>query len=139
ALEGVAAKGDTVSRLAVAQMLGEMGTSIRALDAADLAGFGRSLTPSLVKLTTDPDLVVRAAAARALGKINPVPDVAVGALKKLLASDVPEARRAAAEGLLSMVQVVAQIQKKGRAQTGVEASRNDVVETSTAVANTVGA
>lgn len=123
-----AAAGSPVARLAAARMLGEMGMSVRALDG--LAGFVRSLTPVLVKLTQDPDPSVRAAAARALGKTNPLPDPAVAALTQLLRSALVEDRRAAAEALLSMVQVIAQLQKKGRAQTGVEANEQDVIETS---------
>ncbi len=137
-VEAVAAKGDPVSRLAVARMLAEMGTGVRALNGDDTSGFGRALAPLLVRLTRDPDPAVRAAAALALGKVYPAPADAAPALKRLLETDGTAQRRAAAAGLMSLVQSVTQLQKKGRTQTGIEAAPKDVMDTSTAVVQVAG-
>jgi HEAT repeat protein len=121
-------KGDTTSRLAVATMLGEIGASVRALTPTDLSGFGRELAPILIRLTTDRDAMVRATAARALGRVNPMPGPAAAALKTLLEKGTVAQRRAAADGLVNLVLVPSSLQKKGQTQTGVEASRTDVLD-----------
>jgi HEAT repeat protein len=137
-VETVTQRGSTTARLAVATMLGEMNAGVRALNPDDLSGFTRELEPVLERLVKDRDQGVRAAAARALGKINPVPSTAAQTLKAMLSKGTVADRRAAAEGLVSMVTVVAQLQKKGRTQTGVEANRGDVVTAGTEVVKTAG-
>src|SRR5262249_9024060 len=114
---------------AVADMLGDMGTGVRSLDPEDRRGFTRTLTPELVKLVTNPALddAARQAAARALGKINPDPDVAAPALKTLLQRGTTVGqRRAAVDGLGNLVRTVNQLQRRGKTQTGVETSREEV-------------
>ncbi|HYT88393.1 MAG TPA: HEAT repeat domain-containing protein [Gemmataceae bacterium] len=128
AVKTVVAKGDTTSRLAVAALLGEMTTDVRALDPADRSGFGRGLAPILVGLLQDRDGEVRAAAARALGKVNPVPSATVAALKILLAKGSIADRRAAADALVSLVQVPARLRRVGTTQTGVLAFDEDIID-----------
>jgi HEAT repeat protein len=130
-VRAASASNDPTTVRALADMLGEMGSSVRSLDPDDHSGFTRTLAPELVKLASNQALddLSRAAAARALGKINPDPAVAVPALKALLQQGRSvELRRAAAEGLGTLVRVTGQLQKKGRTQTGVETSREDVIE-----------
>ncbi|MCI0458128.1 MAG: HEAT repeat domain-containing protein [Gemmataceae bacterium] len=146
-VEAIVARGSTTNKLAVARMLAEMGVSVRALvriekyfDKAtnkeresfvqDQFGFGRSLTPALVRLTNEKVPAIRSAAAQALGKTNPAPDQGVAALKKMVESDSTEQRRAAAEAMLDMVREITKLQKRGQAQTGVEASPQDVIDVS---------
>jgi HEAT repeat protein len=152
--QAIVAHGGATSRLAVARMLADMGVSVRALLrkektldldkkeievlVPDRHGFARGLTPQMVQLTRDQHPAVRAAAARALGKTNPNPDQAATALRKLLEGDGVEQRRAAAAALLEMVQVVARLQKRGQAQTGVEAFPGDVIEISKEVVPAAG-
>jgi HEAT repeat protein len=129
-VKAVIARGDALARIAVADMLGEMGAEIRSLTPKDNAGFGRSMTPELIQLTKDRDPSVRAAAARALGKIFPDPKTAAKEFKRLLDSGGDEQHLGAAQGLVNMIQTVAALQKTGRAQTGVEATGADVLDAS---------
>jgi len=159
-----ATRGDATTRQALAQLMGEMGTNVRALgdeiswkgevpglhpeprfdfDAksqkyTDWRGYARRFTPVLVKLTKDPNPSVRVAAARALGKINPDVNEAVPALQNMLRGAAVSERRAAAEGLLGIIQEIGKLEKKGRTQTGVEAKREEILEVSTAVAPAAG-
>jgi HEAT repeat protein len=132
-------KGDANGRIAVAVMLGEIGVSIRALDPADKNGLGRSFTPLLLTLMKKDEPRVRQEAARALGKVNPDPAKAVAALKELLDNKlVVDDRRAAAEGLGSMVNTVFQLQRQGPNASGVEALRGDVLGVSKEVVPAAG-
>jgi HEAT repeat protein len=137
-VHAVVEKGEVISRLAAAQLLGEMGINVRAVDPKDFTGFTRSLTPQLVTLTHDKDGAVRAAAARALGKINADPKVAVAALKEMLESDGTPQRRAASEGLLDLVRTMGQLQRKGKQQTGVMANDSDVLAAAREVTANIG-
>jgi HEAT repeat protein len=162
-----AKRGDATNRLALAMMLETMGTGVRALGEhlqqpdipglhparrafggfpeggkpltlPDWHGYARRFTPLLVTMTRDPSPQVRVAAARALGKINPEPSQAVPALKAMLQSgSVPE-RRAAAEGLASMISEINKLQKKGSTQSGVEAYPEEVLEVAVAVTPVAG-
>jgi HEAT repeat protein len=120
--------GGVDARVALADMLGEMGPEIRSLIPEDTAGFGRAMAPELVELTRDKTPAVRAAAAQALGKVFPVPETAAKALKEVLESGTAEERRGAAQGLVNLIQVVSALEKTGRSQTGVEAKGPDVLE-----------
>src|SRR5262249_44233851 len=70
-----------------------------AYDSRSSRGFAVSQTPLLVRLCQDPEPAVRAAAARALGRVRPDPAVATAALKTILARDEVGPRRAAAQAL----------------------------------------
>jgi HEAT repeat protein len=96
-------------------MLAELGSTIRNPEEA--RGLGPELRQDVLRRFFQDDVAdlvrhgkaasVRATAARTLGQIYPDPDVAVPALRSLLEpSHVAEERRAAAQGLLSLVRVV---------------------------------
>jgi HEAT repeat protein len=121
------AHADSAVRMALANMIGDMGTGVRALTPDDQTGFTRTLAPDLVLLLRDRSPDVRAAAARALGKINAAPKETIGPLKKALTEDVPAVKRAAAEGLMSWVKSVDE-QTRAGIGAAVSASTKDVVD-----------
>lgn len=131
AVRDVLQHGNPVGQMAAANLLGELGISVRGA-GMNKGGAARPLGEDVAKLLDAKDSRVREAAARALGKINPDPDVAVPALGRVLAKDDLGQRRAAAAGLGNLVQNVAQI-AKGKSVTGVEASRPELVKAATAV------
>jgi HEAT repeat protein len=128
-------QGDPTSRLAVVNMLSEMGVSVRGVGTR--AGVTRELTAALAALVKDKDPAVRTAAARALGKINPAPDEAVPALDSLLQADEVALRRAAADALVNLVRTVYQLYR-GKNVTGVEATRDEVIQLAAAVVPVAG-
>src|SRR5262249_54467263 len=106
ALTEAATRGDVPRRLAVAHLVSALGQDPSAYDPRSWRGFAVSLTPLLVRLCRDREAAVRAAAARALGRVQPDPAVATAALKTILARDEVGPRRAAAEALSDLVGVV---------------------------------
>ena len=137
-VQTVVKDGDSTSRIAAANMLGEMGASIRALPLEDRHGFARGLTPSLVALMEQDDAAVRQAAALALGKINPDAKVAAKALEEMLHSKRVTDRQAASGVLPEMIRTIYQLKKKGRAQVGVEEFDEDVIHCAAAVVPVAG-
>lgn len=133
ALREVIKSGDANSRLAVANLIGEMGPTVRALEKEGKggeapAGFAASLTPEVVELTRDKDLAVRQEALRALGNINaPAVEAAKVFQNVLKNGDSLGPRRLAADGLGQMMRVVNHLHKRGRTTTGIEASLKEVV------------
>ena len=136
------------NRLAAASLIAEMGTSVRALDRNDKAGFARSLTPEVILLTKDDkDVGVRQQALRALGNINAKPEVAAKVFQQVLADDTtnpnqlapdsPSPKQIAADGLGQMMRVVNLLKKKGQKSSGVEAYPDDVVRTAIAVVGAI--
>ncbi|HLN31507.1 MAG TPA: HEAT repeat domain-containing protein [Gemmataceae bacterium] len=100
--------GSTTARLAAMNLLAESGVLIRTADDTKL--IGRGFGPDLADIVQHGNLpVVQETAARALGQVFPAPQVAVPALRKLLESPLPAERRAAASGLLGLIQVVSQL------------------------------
>jgi HEAT repeat protein len=147
-IQAEAANGDATTKLAVAQLLAEMGTSVRGLGetmdwhglkVADWRGYTRRFAPTLIKLTQDPNPAVRVAAARALGRINPDVGVAVPALQHLIQKGDLSERRAAAEATLDLMREIGRLVKKGRTQTGVEAKPDEVLDVGGAVVPAAGA
>ncbi|MBY0528115.1 MAG: HEAT repeat domain-containing protein [Gemmataceae bacterium] len=144
-------KGSTAAKLAAITEIAEIGYSIRSGEArTDVGekrtpeqaarelrgGLGRQFGPELALAMRDPSPLVRAAAARAMGKINPEPKLATQALGELLTSgDAPE-RLAAGEGLAGMVQTMLLL-NKGTRNTGVEATPEDMAQVNLSVV-TVG-
>jgi HEAT repeat protein len=128
----IIAKGDSTARMAVANLIAEIGPQIRAIDPNDKAGFARSLTTQVIELTKDSSPEVQQEALRALGNINPLPRDAFDALKGALRHDRLAARRQAAAALGQLVRVVGFLQKRGRTAAGIESERKDVIEVSLA-------
>jgi HEAT repeat protein len=129
---------DAIRQRAAATLVGEIGASIRGLEAGDQSGYGRTLAPSLIALTRKDDPAVRQDAARALGKIYPEPQEAVAALDAMLRKDAGD-RIAAADALVLMITNAVQLQQTGRTRSGVELLPADVVVVGTHVARTAGA
>lgn len=129
-IQAVMEKGSPASQQAAADMLGEMGTSVRGAMAK--TSVPQELTPELVKLTKSKTPEVRMAAGRTLGKIHADPKLAVPALGDMLISDQPALRKAAAEGLVFMVESALNTHK-GRGATTVEINRGDLITTGSLV------
>lgn len=133
-LEKIAKTGDPTARLAVANMISEMGPTVRATDAGEKSGYTRSLFAIAARLAEDPDLGVRQEALRALGNINAVPKDVADVYKAVLQKDQAVGpRRLVADGLQQMIKVVSHLQKRGQTATGVEATRKNMLETLNAV------
>ena len=128
AVDKVIKTGNADARLALADMLGEMGTEARSLEPGNLYGLGRALTPELIHLTKDSNPAVRAAAARALGRVFPDPAEAAPAIVAVLKKGSPLERESAAQGLVNLIQVVYALHRTGRAQIGVEPNKKDVID-----------
>jgi HEAT repeat protein len=122
-------KIDSAVRMALANMIGEMGTTVKAMTwPNDTSGFTRTLAPDLVRLLRDESPAVRAVAAKAIGKINPDPKEVIGPLKQTLTRDpVPSVRRAAAEGFATWVKSVDELSRAG-IDAAVNARPEDVVD-----------
>src|SRR5262249_49361877 len=98
-------KGTPTMQKAAAQMLGEMGLSVRGTQGG--INLSRAFTQDLVNAIKQDDPGVRQTAARALGQVYPDPEVALPALAGLLRSDLPADRVAALDGLLGLLRTVA--------------------------------
>jgi HEAT repeat protein len=94
--------GDPLSQEAAADLLAELGVQARTVGSR--AGIGSAFGPDLARLTRSPDTRIAAAAARALGRVNPDPDVALPALNELLGG-APASRAAAAHALDDLMAV----------------------------------
>jgi HEAT repeat protein len=136
---GASLKSTTPLRqIAAADLLSDLGTNLRGIGAqqADAReGLNRVFGPDLAQLLKGGDPRVEAAAARALGNINPEAKVAVPALAQLLKSSNVVLRRAAAASLRNLVKNLTQlVSGKGKGPTPRAASRDELVHTAVAVA-----
>jgi HEAT repeat protein len=106
-VKDVLAHGTVTGKLAIAQMLGDQVLGEISQSAARSSRIRSNVSlffgPSMAELTKSEDPPVRRAAARALGKMNAKPEIAVPALGDLLASADPADRMTALEGLLNLV------------------------------------
>ncbi|MBI3411550.1 MAG: HEAT repeat domain-containing protein [Planctomycetes bacterium] len=109
AIRQVVHTGDATSKLAVANLIAEIGPDVRSTVPEEKAkiesimGFPHQLAPEVVKLTEDKNLAVQQEALRALGNVFPNEDQALPVFKKILETGTLGPRRLAAEGLLQMV------------------------------------
>jgi HEAT repeat protein len=148
ALNDVIQHGNANDRLAVANSIAERGPTYRSLTTmkgnqvflGDQAGFVRTLTPLVIKLTQDKDIGVRQEAYRALGTSFPRPEDAVPVFQKALSSEAVGPKRRAAEGLGQLVRVVNYLARPGRPAYEPKAFTEDVLATVEPVlrANSVG-
>jgi len=143
-LEAQARTGPVVNRIAVANLIAEMGPSVRALTVEvekgfakkvdvkrpeEMSGFARTLLPILEILIRDKDADVRQHALRALGNINPDAKKAGPLFGEVLKSDAQVGpRRVAADGLAQMVRVVNHLHRSSPLTTQVTATRAEVFE-----------
>jgi HEAT repeat protein len=119
---------DDAGRMAVLSIAAELGTAVRL--GRDRSSITRDFGPDLVQLIKrGRTATVRQTAARALGQTLPDPEVAVPPLREMLhAGDVGD-RRAAASGLLGLIQVVSGLASRSKSAGGPEATLGDVVAT----------
>lgn len=109
AIRQVIKSGDATSKLAVANLIAEMGPDVRSTLSDEKArnevglGFPHQLAPEVIQLTEDKNLAVQQEALRALGNIFPNEDQALPVFKKILETGSLGPRRLAAEGLLQIV------------------------------------
>src|SRR5439155_20818958 len=122
-------QGTANARLAVMDMLAEMGPNIGSPDPEDQKGIARTFTPDLADVIKNGDTPrARETAARTLGQIFPDPDVATPALRDLYASGNGEERRAAAIGLASMMRTANQLASKAGIASGPQATPSDIAQ-----------
>lgn len=138
-LESAAKDKSAYARLATANLIAEMGPTVRALQPDNLNGYARSLEPIVIELVRDADLGVRQEALRALGNINADSKTAIPVLIQALqqTDKEPEARREAARALMQSVKVVNALQ--GQTKTGISASPADLTDTASRVLRGAGA
>jgi HEAT repeat protein len=131
ALDQQSKAGDASSRLAVANLIAEMGPNVRALSPDNKSGFARSLTPQVQRLARDADVGVRQEALRALGTINANVTEAAKTFADILQHDKAVGpRRAAAEGLGQLVKVAVDLEKRSLSAadtTGVKVTQTEVL------------
>jgi HEAT repeat protein len=99
--------GDPTLEIAAATLLAEIGTQLSGTRSR--RGFAAAFAPELAKTLHDHNPAVVEAAARALGQINPDPDIAGPALARVLASGRDGERQAAAEALADQIQFINRI------------------------------
>jgi HEAT repeat protein len=139
----IVAKGDDDTKAAVANLLTEMGLTVRAGGAEGKAdpgeaerrgGFARSLTGDVLKLAQSPSEFVKLHALRALAGINPNPRVAAPVFAKVLTSgeDV-RVRRVAADGLLRLIAIASYLRDQRLRSEDVSATEYDVITAAAAV------
>jgi HEAT repeat protein len=129
--------GDAETRRAVVVVLGEAGPLGHA--PGSRGGMTRALGPDLAALLKHDTPSVRAAAARALGLINPDPEVAVPALAELLRADDAGQRAAATEGLFLLMRFASEFAtNRARAFTGVEVTPAEGVAVGRAIVPVAG-
>jgi HEAT repeat protein len=108
---------------------GEAQPAIPTLSPAVLTPF----TEPLAQLTRSDQPALAEAAARALGRINPLPKIAVPALKALLEKGTVGEQRAAAEALGNLVRVASQVEKIDRSSIGLDLRKDLAAMTSEVV------
>lgn len=121
-------KGTTPDRLAAVIFIGQMGIRIR--DNNHSGGYARNFTRELATVLQGADAreaALRQAAARALGQINPEPDVAGPALAQALTKGDADLRQAAAEGLVGLAEIAAQLSRPAPGATDIEMSIEQAV------------
>src|SRR5262249_53486950 len=107
AVREVLQHGDSASRLAVMDMLLKMAPSTRGLNTR--TSFTRIFATDLVELIRGDDDIAWEAATRALGQINPEPELAVPVLSEQLMSMDKKQKLAAADGLVHLIRVASHI------------------------------
>ncbi|HLJ98258.1 MAG TPA: HEAT repeat domain-containing protein [Gemmataceae bacterium] len=124
--------GSTAVRLAVMDMLAEIGSSLR--DPQNPNGLASSLAPELANLVKNGETPhIREQAARALGLVFPDPNVALPALLHLLASPNFPERLAAGTALGNMLRVTNQLSSKAGEVEAVRVPRDYVVQLGKAI------
>ncbi len=119
------AQGDRLKRLAAIALIGDMGITVRDVDSDST--IASRFTPDLAEQMKDRDPAISAAAARVMGEILPDPKIAVPALADLEKTGGAVQRRAAAEGLASLIRNGTNL-LRGRSPSGVEVTREGMAQ-----------
>jgi HEAT repeat protein len=130
-VRSVLQQGDEACCLAVLNMLAEMGTTVHGVHSKHSMArvFGRDL----VELTRRSGAELRAAALRALGLIDPEPEVALSAFSTAFFGEDANDRLAAADGVAYWMRMLAQAATRGADPNGIEVTRADFVSVGRAV------
>jgi len=131
AVREVLRQSDEACRLAVLNMLAEMGTTVHGVGTRH--GIARGFGPDLVELTKQGEANLCAAGLRTLGQIDPEPDVALSAFSGPLSGADTSQRLAASDGLACWMQTMAQLAMRDSNPNGVEVSRADLVTVGRAI------
>lgn len=123
--------GDVTSQVALLDLLGEVGVSVRGVGTQD--GLGRVFSADIGRLATHGEPEVREAAARALGQVHADPEAATPALAGLLNAQDANLRHAAAASAAGMMHLAGQLAGKARSSAGVVGSRTDAATVARAV------
>ncbi|OAI49114.1 hypothetical protein AYO44_18595 [Planctomycetaceae bacterium SCGC AG-212-F19] len=126
------------TKLAVLTLLGEMGVNVYRTAGDRKVALAAKFAPKLIPLLKDPNADVRAAAARALGKINPDPEPATKAFAEMLARESAQDRRAAADGLAGMMRVLVPMMVSRSSAPVVDMDRAEAVQRARVVAMAAG-
>ena len=111
-------------QIAAADLLGEIGIKIRGTGTR--RGLASALAPDLAALLKDKNPGVVGSAAKALGHVNPDPEVAGPALQVVLQTGSTAEKRAAAEALVSLIQTLVQLAKSSETKDA-ETARDDAL------------
>jgi HEAT repeat protein len=139
-VHAIVEKGDDDSKAAVANLLTELGLTVRAAvspeqvakgedtDTERRAGFARSMTDDVIRLTHSDNEYVRMHALRALAGINADPRRAAPEFAAQIksSSDV-KVRRVAADGLMRLVSIAAYLRDQSERTAEVSASPLEVI------------
>jgi HEAT repeat protein len=136
AVRDVFAHGEPASKAALADMLADLGVTVRAVNSRD--SLARVFSADLAALASQGPPLVRAAAAHALGLIHADVAVARPALTRMMKGDESQ-RLAAVTALAAMMRVSGQMAIHGKAAIGVSGSCGDVVAVAQAVLPLAGA
>jgi HEAT repeat protein len=124
-------QGDEACCLAVLNMLAEMGTTVQGVGSRH--GIARVFGSDLVELTRRGRAESRAAALRALGLIDPEPEVALSAFGMAFFSEDASDRLAAADGIAYWTRMLAQAVSGGSDSKGIQATRAEFVSVGRAI------
>jgi HEAT repeat protein len=122
--------GTLPAKLAAITEIGECGFAVRGSGSSAMAS---ELAPDLVAHMKSDVAILRIAAARALGKINPEPKLATKALGELMTNGTAPERVAAADGLGSLLRSLVRQTKTGYASAGKKEARVEVTKEELAV------
>jgi HEAT repeat protein len=124
-------QGDEASCLAVLNMLAKMGTKVQAVGSRH--GVARVFGPDLVELIQRGSPNLRVAALRALGLIDPEPEVALSAFHAAFDGDDANERLAATDGAAYWIRTLAEAVSRGSEPNRIAVTRAEFVAVGRAV------
>jgi HEAT repeat protein len=101
--------GQPTQQIAAADLLREIGVKIRGTGGRQ--NLTSAFAPDLAAMLKDKNPAVVVSAAKALGHINPNPQVVAQALQDLLKSGTASERRAVADGMVSLIETIEALSK----------------------------